>query len=627
MLRQLITEMASFVLGSIIAEVTALDVPSYDLSGEVEVEVEDNEINLDTTPPVITLNGQNSITIEQGTHYNDAGATAIDNIDGIVKVTIKGSVNTSKIGTYIIIYSAIDKAGNSTTQKRTIKVIEKQVIIPSAEKDTTPPVITLRGKSPVETFLRKDYIDLGATAIDNIDGIVNVITTGLGNVDISKIGTYTITYNAVDKAGNTTSKKRTIKVIEEKDTTPPVITLIGKDFITIEQEFFYDGKLTTKIKNNKIYKELGATAIDNIDGSVKVTQSGNVNSYKIGTYIITYSAVDKSGNKATKKRTVKVVYDNTPPVITLKGKDSIRIPQGTKYKDAGATAIDNRDGKIKVTIEGRVNSSKVGSYTLIYTATDKAGNKSTKNRTVTVFFDKVIPLTPNKTPTIKLKGQNPISLRLGTRYIEAGATATDTRGRVLKVKIGGDIVQIYRAGTYIITYTATEPKGQTTTKTRTVHVTKFFFLSKTEQSISYKVFDDGYYQKGQESDLIRDDEKEVVIDRTRELMWQDDIQTQSIKMKWLDSYCKNLTLGNYNGWRVPNREELLSIVNYNKYTPSTYDIFEHIKSDNYWSSTINIHDKNSMWTVNFDDGSTILYPKSSKNSIRCVRNNRVKEKK
>ena len=450
----------------------------------------------------------------------------------------------------------------------------------------------------------------------------------------SRVGRYHINYSAVDKAGNKSHViGRTVLVIEksptiiEKDTTPPVITLIGKDFITMEQEFSYLEKLTTKIKNNKIYKELGATAIDNIDGSVKVTQSGYVNSYTIGTYIIIYTAVDKAGNQATKKRTVKVVYDNTPPVITLKGNDIIRIPVGTKYKDRGATAIDNRDGKIKISTTGRVNSSKVGNYTLTYTAKDIAGNKSTKNRTVKVFFDKDSLLVYNKTPTIKLKGKNPISIRLGTRYIESGATATDTKGRVLRVKIGGDIVQVNRIGTYIITYTATEPKGLTITKTRTVHVTKFFFLSKTEQTISYKAFDDGYYQKGQESDLIRDNNKDVVIDKIKALMWQDDIQTQSIKIKWLNSYCKNLTLGNYNDWRVPNREELLSIVNYNKYTPSTYEIFEHIKPDNYWSSTINIHDENSMWTVNFDDGSTIFYPKSSKNSIRCVRSNREKEKK
>ena len=77
----------------------------------------------DTTPPVITLKGKPTVTIEQGTKYTDAGATAKDDVDGVVEVTTSGSVDTSKVGTYTITYTATDEAGNEATKTRKVKVI------------------------------------------------------------------------------------------------------------------------------------------------------------------------------------------------------------------------------------------------------------------------------------------------------------------------------------------------------------------------------------------------------------------------------------------------------------------------------------------------------------------------
>ena len=77
----------------------------------------------DTTPPVITLKGNPTVTIEQGKKYTDAGATAKDDVDGVVEVIVSGSVDTSKVGTYTITYTATDEAGNEATKTRKVKVI------------------------------------------------------------------------------------------------------------------------------------------------------------------------------------------------------------------------------------------------------------------------------------------------------------------------------------------------------------------------------------------------------------------------------------------------------------------------------------------------------------------------
>ncbi len=91
----------------------------------------------DLEAPKITLKGNPKITIVQGTTYTDAGATAKDNADGTVQVTTSGSVDSSKIGTYTITYTATDKAGNKATKKRVVKVVNSNQNLKTIAKDNT----------------------------------------------------------------------------------------------------------------------------------------------------------------------------------------------------------------------------------------------------------------------------------------------------------------------------------------------------------------------------------------------------------------------------------------------------------------------------------------------------------
>ena len=158
-----------------------------------------------------------------------------------------------------------------------------------------------------------------------------------------------------------------------KDTTPPVITLNGGDVTLMVGES---------------YHEAGAKAVDDKDGTVNVAISGSVNSAKIGKYTITYSAVDKAGNKASKTRTVHVIEkpDTTAPVITLNGGD-VTLKVGDSYHELGAKAVDDKDGDIssKIIIKNTVNTSKAGKYFVYYKISDKAGNSAQTSRQVTVI--------------------------------------------------------------------------------------------------------------------------------------------------------------------------------------------------------------------------------------------------
>ena len=77
---------------------------------------------IDVVSPIITMLGNNPKTIMLGLSYTDAGATALDAVDGVVNVVSSGAVNTAIIGAYTINYTATDTAGNVATATRAVNV-------------------------------------------------------------------------------------------------------------------------------------------------------------------------------------------------------------------------------------------------------------------------------------------------------------------------------------------------------------------------------------------------------------------------------------------------------------------------------------------------------------------------
>ena len=77
----------------------------------------------DDTPPVVTLQGEANVRLFIGQVFVDAGATAVDDVDGDVPVTVEGTVDTTRAGTYTLTYTATDAAGNAATATRTVAVV------------------------------------------------------------------------------------------------------------------------------------------------------------------------------------------------------------------------------------------------------------------------------------------------------------------------------------------------------------------------------------------------------------------------------------------------------------------------------------------------------------------------
>ena len=121
-------------------------------------------------------------------------------------------------------------------------------------------------------------------------------------------------------------------------------------------------------------------------------------------------------------------------------------------------------------------------------------------------------------------------------------------------------------------------------------------------------------------DLYYKKANRVFYDKDTGLIWQDNKDAKTIKRDWngAKEYCKNLTLGGYSDWRLPNKKELVSIVDRTKY-PSIKTGFKNVAFYSYWSSSEDVSDGSNVWRVNFYVGNAYSDRKSSKDGVRCVR--------
>ena len=264
----------------------------------------------DSSRPQITILGDNPGEVVQGGTYVDAGATAEDNVDGDITSDIitVNTVDESTLGDYTVTYTVYDAAGNTDEEIRTVTVFAD-----------APPAIMLIGDAAVEVVHMATYTELGAAAVDYVEGdLSGDIVIGGDVVDETTLGTYTVTYDVSDSAGlEATQVTRTVTVVAD---VAAVITL--------------EGAAGFELLMGEAYTEDGYAAIDDLDGdiSANVVVGGDVvDPNTLRRYVITYTITDSVGNTAVTTRTVKVVEEITPagmrPVATFGGSsDEAKFP-------------------------------------------------------------------------------------------------------------------------------------------------------------------------------------------------------------------------------------------------------------------------------------------------------------
>jgi len=122
--------------------------------------------------------------------------------------------------------------------------------------------------------------------------------------------------------------------------------------------------------------------------------------------------------------------------------------------------------------------------------------------------------------------------------------------------------------------------------------------------------------------LVRDDSKEIVIDKTNGLMWQDNIDTKTIKKNRKDAkqYCRSLVFAGYDDWYLPRIKQLKSIVDSKKYNPAIRDEFQNVQAYHYWSSSPNLSaNLINVLNIDFKNGQTYKNNRRGRCYVRCIR--------
>ena len=242
----------------------------------------------------ITPIEERQITLEYGAEFQDPGADGVlintsTQEETPIEVTILGEVDTNTVGSYMLCYRA-EYNGYVGTAYRRVTVV-----------DTQAPVITLTADPEYYTLPNEAYVEEGYTASDGYDGD---LTQQVKRVETKE----TVTYTVMDSSGNITS---VVRQIVYNDPIPPEITLSGNDYMVISV--------------GDDYIEPGYAATDNCDGDItgQVSCSGSVNTFRSGTYKLTYTVSDAYQNTAQVTRTVFVKEREVDKVNDLTKTDKV----------------------------------------------------------------------------------------------------------------------------------------------------------------------------------------------------------------------------------------------------------------------------------------------------------------
>ena len=190
--------------------------------------------------------------------------------------------------------------------------------------------------------------------------------TYFGDFDYDKAGIYNLTFEATDSSNLTSKTTATIKV---NPTYAPEIEFEPLNIPQYKEFNELDGVVVTDKEDTDILDRL--------------VVSGTVDTSIMGEYILTYTATDNDGNVTTKTRTVNVIA-NEKPVITAINKTAY-LGERFDYLD-GVSATDLEDGDVSSSIvyEGIVDTSNVGTYSIIYKAYDLENQETVKIVTIIV---------------------------------------------------------------------------------------------------------------------------------------------------------------------------------------------------------------------------------------------------
>lgn len=303
------------------------------------------EQEADTKPPVITLKGAQKVTVFEGDSYDEAGVSAIDDVDGDVsaQVVVTGdAIDTSKPGTYVIKYNVSDKAGNKALE--VLRTVEVKSGIAKLEEEIIQVKTSGLKVGEAKSFLAERH----ALPADSLHFVVPQATlngaTPVKVEDVSKL----LVYVEHTKVGSDFTKSDLYDVIINDSSADILIdtqkkTVTVKDTNTLNEiKSAFETKAVSIIGENSVTFYKGAKDTDVVYGDSIALLEGN--------------------NNEVKSKIVKFVFGDS--LVVQPGESSLTV-KGLKFEELLDLYSYNPTTKVATKVQGDVEVGVDGTYSFV----------------------------------------------------------------------------------------------------------------------------------------------------------------------------------------------------------------------------------------------------------------------
>jgi choice-of-anchor A domain-containing protein len=485
-----------------------------DVAGNAAVGVA-NVIVLDEIAPSITLNGDTTVYHDAFTTYTDLGATTADNCS--VTLVSTDDIDVNVTGSYTMTYTATDGSANETIETRTVVV--RDVTLPTAIAQNLTVPLDANGNATITAAqinngstdnsggaltysLDKDTFDCDdAAGSDNLYGLKfngnNAISTDL---DVDDAVVPNTTWEAWINPSLQNTNWQMIFGIENG----------GWDrFLAINNGNLYTGYGT----NGHLWTSISYNTWTHV---ALVFEGTSMRLYKDGQEFLFPGVVNTNIQNSTRKFHIGSSIQGSgvnPLTQFFNGKiDEVRVwdkarTQTEIQADINSTLTGNENNLIGywpfeegpnnlVTQDVSVNNNNgtlnyfnavndwvsgasgltSNSESVILTVTDESGNSSTATAVVTI--------EDTEFPAVVLNGNAIIQHDAFTPYVDQDVVVTDNCSATL---VTTDNVNVNAAGSYTVTYTATDSSNNVTVETRTVVVRDVILPTAIAQDITVQL--------------------------------------------------------------------------------------------------------------------------------------------
>jgi len=413
-----------FPLGETIVTWTSTDTAGNVATTTQKIDVVDTTIPSIVTPDDVeaeaTSATENTIVLGQATAADFVGIQSITN----------DAPEVFPVGETIVTWTATDTTNHIATATQKIII-----------KDTTPPVLTAPNDIVVEaTSELENIVNIGESKASDLVGIQSITNDA---PEVFPLGLTTVTWTTTDVSGLSYSAIQKITVV---DTTSPILV--------VPDDVVYEA-----ISAEKNPVEIGQGTADDLLRVSSITNDAP-SEFLLGETIVTWTATDQSGNSASGTQKVTIV-DTTAP--TIKIPNDVEIEASSPDNNIVSLGDASADDNVNVTTITNDSPSvfPVGETIVTWTATDAAGNVSTASQIVKIA-DTTKP-SISSPDDITVEATDPIQ-----NFVTLGdASSSDAAGRVT---ISNDSPDAFPFGETIVTWTATDPSGNSAIDTQTITV-------------------------------------------------------------------------------------------------------------------------------------------------------------